>query len=180
MNVPRLSVIGSSNVNGTAATIKGPSEKAVRLSVLKILEENILCSMATVARERRAHINTAYFCYSDDLELYFLSHPNALHCRNLVTNPSMAMTIFSSSQQWSGPDKGLQLCGTCNRTSAKQARKAERLYEKRFAPYAKWKQTLKTGDPARSYHFYRFVIRSLKVLHEKKFSEAMFVYATLK
>ncbi len=27
--------------------------------------------------DNRAHVNTAYFAYSDELEVYFLSHPNA-------------------------------------------------------------------------------------------------------
>lgn len=50
----------------------GYSEARVRSSVFRILEENVLCSIATVTAATRAHINTAYFCYSDDLELYFL------------------------------------------------------------------------------------------------------------
>jgi len=79
---------------------EGGHPEQVRSVVLHILEDNLLCSVATVAPEGRAHVNTAYFCYSDDLELFFLSHPTAVHSQNVSRNASMAMTVFSSSQQW--------------------------------------------------------------------------------
>lgn len=189
MNRARLANIGLCNVRGiriatlTAATgsaTKGLSERRVRRSVFHILKNNVLCSMATLTGANHAHINTAYFCYSDELELYFLSHPNALHCRNLFTNSSMGMTIFSSSQRWGGSDRGLQLFGICSQTRGPQARFAEELYRKRFAAYARWKASLKKSDAAREYRFYRFVVRKLKILDEKEFGGGVFVYATVR
>jgi len=87
--------------------------------------------MATVTREGHVHINTVYFCYSAEFELFFLSHPGATHCRNISHNPSMAMVIFSSVQQWGGPDKGIQLFGTCSQVMGSHVAKAEELYGKR-------------------------------------------------
>src|SRR5512146_2401109 len=78
----------------------GVPEEQVRRAVFEILQCNVLCAMATVTPAGRAHINTAYFCYSEELELCFLSHPRSVHCRNLVTNPAMGVAIFSSEQQW--------------------------------------------------------------------------------
>ena len=180
MSPPPFSVISASTVEGAPTAIKRLSGTAVRRSVLRILRENVLCSMATITADNRAHINTAYFCYSDDLELYFLLHPNSRHCRNLTTNPSMAITIFSSLQQWHGPDRGLQLFGTCGVASAARARNAESLYGKRFAEYATWKKNLRSGDAARSYRFYHFVVRSLKLLDEKTFGDGVFLSVAIR
>jgi len=156
---------------------EGGHPEQVRSVVLHILEDNLLCSVATVAPEGRAHVNTAYFCYSDDLELFFLSHPTAVHSQNVSRNASMAMTVFSSSQQWVGPDRGIQLFGTCSEAKGPHATQAEELYRQRFSPYASWKASRQEQDLAREYGFYRFVVRRLKILDEANFGEAVFVSA---
>jgi len=180
MGHARLMNIRARNVRGRRIVTKGLSEDRVRRSVVRILKDNILCSIATITGENVPNINTAYFSYSDGLGLYFLSHPSSLHCRNLSANSFMAMTVFSSSQQWVGPDRGLQLFGTCSQSRGSQARKAEQLYGRRFAAYSSWKTALKADDPAREYRFYRFVVKKLKVLDEKEFGEAVFVSATVR
>lgn len=158
------------------------SEGRVKGSILRILRGNVLCSMSTVAGGHRAHINTAYFCYSEDLELYFLSDPSSVHCRNLSTNSSMAMTVFSSSQKWGGPDRGMQLFGTCSELRERQATKAEQLYTKRFPSYGEWMAGLSKNDQLRAfrYRFYRFLPRKVKVLDEAKFGGAVFVIAAVR
>jgi uncharacterized protein YhbP (UPF0306 family) len=158
----------------------GFSQERVHRSVFSILRGNVLCSIATVTEENKAHINTAYFCYSDDLELYFLSDPGSLHCRNLSTNSSMAVTVFRSSQRWGGPDEGLQLFGTCTQARGPQATKAQRLYRERFPAYAEWVAGLRDERVGRDYRFFRFLTDRLKVLDEKKFGDAVFVTAAVK
>src|SRR3990172_9503650 len=79
------------------------SPTRLRRSVDRILRTTVLCAMATV-RGAQAHINTAYFCYSPDLELFFLSDPRSTHARNVGANPSMAMAVFSSTQVWGKSD----------------------------------------------------------------------------
>lgn len=177
MSRAKLTHIGSSNVRGTRTKTPGLTEARIRRSVFRILEENVLCSIATVTHNNRAHINTAYFCYSDQLELYFLSHPSSLHCRNLSTNSSIGITIFSSSQPWVRPGRGLQLFGRCRQARGAHAKRAEQLYGKRFPAYASWKATLKRSDAGREYRFYRFVVRNLKMLDEKALGDAVFVDA---
>ena len=156
------------------------SERRVQRSIFRILKENVLCSMATVTSGKRAHINTAYFCYSEELELYFLSHRDSLHCQNLLTNSSMAMTIFSSLQKWGQPDRGVQLFGTCREAGGIQARKAEKLYSVRFPLYAEWKAHLKRGDMGEEYRFFRFLVGKLKLLDEKEFGAGVFVTASVR
>ncbi len=160
------------------------SDQRIRRSISRILRENVLCSMSTVAPGNRPHINTAYFCYTPDLELYFLSDPLSRHGRNLERNPSLAMTIFRSAQEWGGQDRGLQLFGTCRRTRGRGAREAERCYTARFSPYARWMKGLsqaarRQAALLRSYAFYRFLPRRIKILDEREFGGAIFVTAML-
>jgi uncharacterized protein YhbP (UPF0306 family) len=156
-----------------------PAAELVAASVFRILGRNVLCSIATITPEGSPHINTAYFSYSDTLELYFLSHPSSLHCRSLLRNPSTAMTVFSSAQQWTDPGQGVQLFGVCEQTSGSSADKAEVSYANRFHGYASWKRSLQESDLARQYRFYLFRVSGLKILDEKAFGDAVFVRASL-
>ena len=156
----------------------------VRRSALRILRENVLCSIATVAPGDRAHINTAYFCYSDRLEFYFLSDPSSTHCRNLARNPSMAMAIFRSSQPWNRSGRGLQLFGTCREARGSHAARGERLYGERFRSYRTWmagtsERERRLAAGLRTYRFYRFVPTKVKILDEAEFGGGVFVTASL-
>ncbi len=160
------------------------SEPRVRSSVFRILEENELCSMATVTRGNRPHINTAFFCYSPDLEVYFLSAPVSLHARNLTRNRSMAMAVFSSSQGWDKPGRGVQLFGTCRKVNGRGTREAEALYGRRFLPYAQRMASTRADDKKaaaqlRSYRFYRFLPKRVKILDESEFGGAVFVVSAI-
>ena len=160
------------------------SDERIRRSISRILRENVLCSISTVAAGNRAHINTAYFCYTPDLVLYFLSDPASRHCRNLERNRSLAMTIFRSAQEWGGQDRGLQLFGTCRRTSGRGAKEAEKFYAARFSPYAKWMKGMSPTERRqaallRSYAFYRFLPRRIKILDEREFGGAVIVTAAV-
>lgn len=177
MKRARLAITAMMDPSGLPMQREGLSGEQVQTSLFRILKANVLCSMATVTPDNQAHINTAYFCYSDALELYFLSHPHALHCRNLDTNASMAMTIFSSSQQWGGPDQGVQLFGRCAPVRGAQVTQAEHLYGQRFPAYATWKQRLGRKNVGRGYRLYRFLVERVKVFDEKHLGEALFVEA---
>lgn len=161
------------------------SDPRLRSTITRILKDTELCSMATLDRRNRPHINTAYFSYRglDDLEIFFLSDIESNHCKNLSRNPSMAMTIFRSNQAWDGPGRGLQLFGACARTESELARKAEKVYSKRFPSYAKWMSSTrrdekKLGEQLLSYRFYRFLPRRVKVLDEAVYGGAVFITTT--
>ena len=159
------------DVKGASLDSNEFSEEQVRQNFLRILDSSRLCSIATVTPEGRAHINTAFFSYSEKLELYFWSHPESLHCRNLLNNASMAMTVFSTQQPWIGPGQGIQLFGTGEATSGSAAEEAERSYRRRFEDYENWKATLKEDDLARQYRFYRFDVAAVKILDEKNWGD---------
>jgi uncharacterized protein YhbP (UPF0306 family) len=180
MHQARLTNVRSCDVTGLSIVTKGPSERRLRGSVFRILEEDVLCSIATVTADNRAHINTAYFSYSDQLEIYFLSHPDSLHCRNLSANPSAGMAIFSSSQVWTEPGLGVQLFGTCSPAKGAQATKAERLYGGRFPAYGRWRENLAEDDVAREYCLYRFLVERLKLHDEGAFGDGVFIHADVR
>src|SRR5512146_698004 len=179
MRPVRLARVAVYDPSGKRMRRNVPDAERVQRSVTRILNENLLCSMATVAG-RRAHINAAYFCYSDALDLFFLSHPDSLHCRNLAKNASMAVMVFSTSQTWLGADVGVQLFGRCAEARGGRRMAAEHLYARRFRQYAKWKMTVRAGDTAAEYRFYRFVPEQLRLLDEKSFGDAMLVEARIK
>jgi uncharacterized protein YhbP (UPF0306 family) len=154
------------------------ADERVQRAIFDILEATPLCSMSTVTPDGRAHINTAYFCHSEELELYFLTHPRSTHCQNLRANSSVAISIFSSNQQWPGPDRGVQLFGTVIEAQDAEAAKAEELYTKRFSAYDEWKESL-SGTIAAEYKFYRFVVLRLKVLDEANIGDGVIVSATI-
>jgi hypothetical protein len=91
----------------------------------------------------------------------------------------MAVTIFSSLQQWTDLGQGLQLFGTCIATSGSSAEEAERAYQKRFPAYRNWMAALRAEDLAREYRFYRFDTAWIKVLDEKNLGDAIFARATV-
>jgi uncharacterized protein YhbP (UPF0306 family) len=175
-----LHSVEARDITGARAQLKGLSAQRVRQTLWRILKKTPLCAIATVGKNGRAHINTAYFGYSDDLELYFLSHPHSLHCRNLQARPTMAIAVFESAQRWGELDRGLQLFGTCRESRGRHARRAEMMYARRFKPYGDWRAELDADDVAREYRFYCFMASRLKLFDEREFGGAIFVTAAVR
>lgn len=176
---PELSGIRAVDARGHRLRVSRLTEGRVRRSTRRILGEVVLCSIATVARFHRAHINTAYFAFSDALELFFLSHPGSLHCRNLGENPSIALTVFSSAQRWTDPGRGLQLFGRCRQATGRHAETAGRLYGQRFPSYKTWKETVARETIGSAYRLYRCAVSRLKIHDEREFGDGVFVEATV-
>jgi uncharacterized protein YhbP (UPF0306 family) len=147
--------------------------------LFRILERNTLCAIATVTPRGKAHVNTAYFAYTPDLEFYFYSYPDTHHALNLATNPSMAMAIFDSEQSWGRPDRGLQLFGNGRATVGRSARDAERVYDRRFPGHASWRFPMSGAKDAPAPKAYRFRPRTVKLFDERAFGAGVFVSATV-
>ena len=175
-----LTAIRALNAAGQAAGRAGPAERRVRDRALAILRENVLCATATVSEGGQPHINTSYFCYSDDLNLYFLSHPDSQHCDNIRRNSSVAVAVYPSTQRWGGLDRGLQLFGSCSEARGAQKGTAAQLYSRRFPGFARWSGNLGDRSVAREYCFYRVLVTRLKVLDEQEFGEARFIVARVR
>src|SRR5688572_30389135 len=100
-----LRSITAYDIAGNRTTSTRLTAERVRRAVLRILKKTPLCAIATVDSAGRAYVNTAYFAYSSSLELYFLSHPHSVHCRNVIARPAVAIAVFESTQEWGGLDR---------------------------------------------------------------------------
>jgi uncharacterized protein YhbP (UPF0306 family) len=98
-----------------------------------------------------------YFARSELFDVVWISDPDSRHSRNLLTNPSAAVTIFDSHQTWGRPDRGIQLFGTAGTVSGAAAGQAERAYAARFPSY----------EPSDTYPVYRFRPRQVKLFYER-------------
>jgi uncharacterized protein YhbP (UPF0306 family) len=135
----------------------------------QLLDSSTLCAIATVTAGGRAHVNTAYFAWSDDFDIVWLSEPRATHSRNLRASGSVAIAVYDSSQTWGKPDRGIQLFGSAQAARGEKASEAETLYAKRFPAFA---------DPDLSaYSFYLFRPRRLKLFDERALGTGTFVTA---
>ena len=167
-----------------AAALSAPGRDSDRLSasVLRILACNTLCSMATRGDAGTVHISTAFYCFDPDFRLYFLSHPDSVHCRNLARVPQMAVAVFDSHQDWGEPHAGLQLFGTGG-LADDGGNRAAKLYEARFPRYREYLdgrvEGRRTSTPLAALKLYRFVPETLQVLDEWEFGEDVFIPATI-
>jgi uncharacterized protein YhbP (UPF0306 family) len=162
-------------VDGTTCEVEGLTAERARRSIIRVLDGIPLGAWATITSSGEAHVNTAYYSYSEDLVLYFMSHPQSLHCQNVSANSSTAVAIFASEQKWTDPGRGLQLFGRCDQLKGADAEIAERAYGQRFRAYSDWKGSLEPGDAALDYRFYRFVPHRVKILDEAEFGDAVWV-----
>lgn len=105
--------------------------------VSDILSANTLMSVATI-KDGQAYINTAYFCFNEDLDIFFLSHPQSQHSLNIGANETVAISVYDSHQEWDQPKKGLQLFATCAPAQGLTILEGGKLYMQRFSGLKKW------------------------------------------
>jgi uncharacterized protein YhbP (UPF0306 family) len=137
----------------------------------QLLDASTLCAISTVTPGDRAHINTAYFAWSRDFEIVWLSASWAKHSRNLRANDSVAIGVYDSSQMWGKPDRGIQLFGSAREVPSEDAELAETLYAKRFPDFAEVDLS--------AYRFYLFEPRRLKLFDERALGAGTFVTARI-
>jgi uncharacterized protein YhbP (UPF0306 family) len=150
-------------------------------SVSRILAANTLCSMATRNEAGTVHISTAFFGFGRDLFLYFLSHPESVHCHNLARVPQRAVAAFDSHQHWGDPHTGLQLFGTGALADADANSQAGELYAARFPRYREFLLGTPDRQPPsfRGLKFYRFMPQRVQILDEWEFGEEVFIPAAI-
>ncbi len=64
-------------------------------------------------------IATLYYSCDDKLNLYFLSDPATIHCRQLAQNPRVAVAIADSPQSPASKKQGIQLWGVAEQIKGK-------------------------------------------------------------
>jgi uncharacterized protein YhbP (UPF0306 family) len=136
-----------------------------------LLDASTLFSIATVRPGGKAHVNTAYFAWSDRFDLVWLSDPSATHSRNLSGSASVAAAVYDSNQSWGGSDRGIQLFGAGRELDRSAAREAERTYAARFPAF---RDSLRAG-----YRFFRLRPRRVKLFDEDALGAGVFVTAAV-
>lgn len=144
-------------------------------SIQKILEDNILLSMASI-KDTSSWINAAYYCFDKKFNFYILVDPATEHAKNTKSNNSVALAIFDSRQTWDEPKRGLQIFGQCKRATLLELPTAIKLYTKKFASFS---QFIKHPDDfaknALTSRFYKIEVNSLKLFDETNFGEEEFI-----
>lgn len=146
--------------------------------VSDILNANTLMSVATV-RGGQSYINTAYFCFNEHLDIFFLSYPTSQHGLNIAENESVALSIYDSHQEWDKHKKGVQLFATCKQTSGLATLAGGKLYLQRFSGLKKW--IAHVDDLMRNVidsKLYVAHVHSLKVFDEDALGEEVFLPLT--
>lgn len=138
-------------------------DKQVILDFLKQHKQMCLATSGTFP-----WIATVYYAYDADLNLYFLSDPTTLHCRQIAENSQVAVAIVESPQDINKPKKGLQISGV-----AKQLSSVEKVTE----VLKMWKQYLHVRDPKLSYKavknsMYQIVPKRIKLFDQELFQVA--------
>ena len=172
-NIKRL------RVDGASLPLDVPTSDGLVTAFRRVLAASLLGAWATITGKGAAHVNIGHFAYSDDLHLYFISHPGSQHSVNVRANGSMAVAVYESGQPWGEHGAGIQLFGTCEEIPPSDAGEARRVYGERFPAYAKWAKTLRPGDLAEEYHFYCFTPKHVKIMDEEIFGDAVLVVADI-
>ncbi len=133
----------------------------------RLLDASTLCAIATVAPGGRAHVNTAYFAWSPEFDLVWLSEPRSRHSKNVRSNDTVAIAVYDSGQTWGKLDRGIQVFGTAEEVTRSAAADAEKLYAARFPGY----RETELG----AYRFYVLRPRRIKLFDEREFGAGVFV-----
>ena len=136
-----------------------------------LLEASPLCAIATVTRDGHAYINTAYFASSPELQLVWLSEPDATHSRNIKETRTAAVAVYDSTQTWGKPDRGIQLFGAAHQATDAEAGRAEARYANRFHNFE--------SKNFAAYRFYVFRPGRVKLFDENELGAGRFIIAAV-
>lgn len=152
------------------------SAELIENSIVEILEANTLLSMATVTPDNKAWIATAYYSFTENLELFIITPKNNVHSHNIKSNNSVALSIFDSHQEGSDLKRGLQLFGNIIEAKGIILVKGIFSYSNRF-PWLK-DYIKKPSDFLKgviSSRLFVMQIRKVKIFDEKTFGEETWV-----
>jgi uncharacterized protein YhbP (UPF0306 family) len=149
-------------------------------SIESILKNNKLCSIATATTDGKPHINTAFFVYDSQWNMYIMSNPATQHSINLSKDQCCSVAIADSHQLPNSSGLvGVQLFGSAEQLSGAAAARAFALYAKRFAWVMPWAKTYRNMEKITRSRFYKFAPTSARILDEPTFGEDNYVDANI-
>ena len=148
-------------------------------SITHILESNTLLAMSSLSG-LNSYINTAYYAYNNNLELFILTEQSTIHGQNIEQNPSIAAAIWMDSGKYGENLQGLQLFGVCEKVSTLKLFDALKQYNNRFPTFA---QIIKhPEDFAKGVvksRLYILKIDKIKLLDEPAFGRRNYISLTI-
>lgn len=78
---------------------------------------NVRRQMVLSTYDGHPWIATLYYAIDNELNIYFLSNPDTIHCKQLEKNPQVAVSVADSPQNPESKKKGIQLFGYAKRIS---------------------------------------------------------------
>lgn len=132
-----------------------------------LLDASTLCAIATMTPAGSPYVNTAYFAWARDFRLFWLSHPDATHSRNIQTTGTAALAVYDSTQTWGKPDRGIQVFGAGCEATGSVADDAASVYARRFADYH--------DRDFGAYRFYVVTPERMKLFDERELGAGRFV-----
>ena len=78
--------------------------------LLDFMKSKRLMQLATASE--KPWICTVYYAIDDSFNLYFISEPTTRHCKDIKTNPNVAVAVTDSRQNVKDKKVGVQLQGT--------------------------------------------------------------------
>jgi uncharacterized protein YhbP (UPF0306 family) len=145
------------------------AERRLAAAARSLLDASTLCAIATIGADGSAYVNTAYFAFGAELDVVWLSEPQAQHSRNIRSRETVAIAVYDSTQKWGKPDRGIQLFGSARELPRSGAGDAEALYAGRFPDYER--------EQFGAYRFYAFHPNRIKLFDERNLGGGRFVTA---
>ena len=153
-------------------------DHVINQSLTTALNHTELFSLATINSETSSPtswINTAYFSFTPDLTIFFLTPETTKHSQNLASNNSAAVNVFDTNQ--SGAHKlGIQLFGHAHKTHGHELRRAAESYTHRYPDTGEYVYSLleMVLPPDRSV-LYAFHPEQIKIFDERTFGPETWV-----
>jgi uncharacterized protein YhbP (UPF0306 family) len=146
-------------------------------SLFDIVNKTSLLSMSTVCPSGDAHINVAYYAYDQYLNLYIITSPTTKHAINLLSNGSVAATVFDSHQKfWEDQMQGMQIFGICKKTSVMHVPRALKAFATRFPVFSSLISAPEDfAKKAVDVRLYSILPQKIKLFDEARFGEEVFI-----
>lgn len=134
--------------------------------ILDFLKKHKLMSVGTYNKLPWAA--SVFYLFDEDFNLYFVSNPKTLHCKNIEKNSKVSITIADSSQKPDSKKCGLQARGNATKVSlVKELNEIIKSWNKHgFAPL-----TYKVLTTAWKSRFYKIKLTDIKLFDEHQSEE---------
>lgn len=136
-------------------------EHNIKDSIKEVLEKGYLMSLATID-DGGVWVADVIYVFDDELNVYWMSDPDARHSKALITSSNVAGTISVSGQ---GEDNlGIQFGGIAQKIDSTRYDLAKKHYAKRKKP-----QPQENDDVLRGDSWYILKPKKIELIYEKLF-----------